>query len=253
MADKKLFHEADYYKSLINQKGTFSKQQKKELDSALKIEFIYSSSYLEGNALSYEDTKMLLIDGITASGKPVKECYEVSGQAQAFDYMLDLGNAQQLKITEDIIKRLHYLYYYRVNIDEAGQYRKTDEVKSYGKIKTAKAEELAHLMEHLSNQILSSQRFMHPIELAAMGHKRLIDISPFREGNGIIARLIMNLILLHAGYGVTSISPNKGDEYINALALSQRDINPNIDPLIDLIAESVVSSLKEGYKFKAKL
>ena len=252
MANKELFNQADYYKSILEKKGPYNKEQKKDLISASKIDFIYSNSYIEGNSLSYEEIKRLLIDGITVEGKSIKDYYEVSGQAQAFDYMLEQGQAQQLEINEDIIKRLHYLYYYRVNIDEAGQYRKTDEVVgAYGKIKTAKVNDLSHLMEHLSGQIISSQRFMHPIELAAMGHKRLIDISPFREGNGIVARLFMNLILVRAGYGITCISPNKREEYINALALSQKDIIPDIDPLIDLVAESVATSLKEGCKFEA--
>lgn len=60
-------------------------------------------------------------------------------------------------------------------------------------------------MKHLADQIHSSRSTLHPIELAAMAHKRLVDIHPFVDGNGRTARLLMNLILVNVGYGVVSI------------------------------------------------
>ncbi|MCI9417857.1 MAG: Fic family protein [Eubacterium sp.] len=49
-------------------------------------------------------------------------------------------------------------------------------------------------MKHLTDQIHSSRSALHPIELAAMAHKRLVDIHPFVDGNGRTARLLMSLV-----------------------------------------------------------
>lgn len=41
---------------------------------------------------------------------------------------------------------------------------------------------------------------MHPVRYSALAHYKLVDIHPFADGNGRTSRLIMNLILLRAGY-----------------------------------------------------
>lgn len=244
MSNKDLIQEADNNKNKIDRNVSYTKEQLAKLDNSFQIAFIYSSNSIDGNTLTHEETKKLLIDGITSNGKPIKDYFEVSGLAEAFDYMLQMGRADQLEITEDVIKRLHYLYYYRVNRDEAGQYRNIQEATSGEKILMPKSEDVPHLMEHFTNQMQNSRRFMHPIEYAAICHKRLIEISPFRVGNGSVARLLMNLILVHAGYGVTCIPPEKSERYKGVLVLSQNKSNPNVDPLIDFIAECVIEAEK---------
>ena len=48
----------------------------------------YSSNALEGNSLTLSETKVLLEDGITVGGKPIRDCYEATGHARACDFML---------------------------------------------------------------------------------------------------------------------------------------------------------------------
>ncbi len=40
----------------------------------------------------------------------------------------------------------------------------------------------------------------HPVEFAAQIHKRFVFIHPFKDGNGRMARLLMNLALIQNGY-----------------------------------------------------
>jgi Fic family protein len=245
MKKQELFNKADNYKNMINMKGPLNSEQLMELDNYFKIAFTYSSNSIEGNTLTFTETKILIENGMTDAGKPINDYYEAAGHAQACDYVLSMARTEQLDITEDIIKRLHYLFYHKMDQEEAGQYRKVQNYISGTEYLPPKAEEIPHLMEHFMNQMQSSKRLMHPIEYAAICHKRLIDIQPFKDGNGRTARLLMNLILLNAGYGITSIAPELRNEYNNTLVLSQRKNNPNIDPLIELIAGCVVETEKE--------
>ena len=103
--------------------------------------------------------------------------------------------------------------------------------------------DIPQLMKHLADQIHSSRSTLHPIELAAMAHKRLVDIHPFVDGNGRTARLLMNLILVNAGYGVVSIPPIWRNDYINALSASRR-LN-DIEPFSKLIAECVIETERD--------
>ncbi len=245
MIKQELFQKADYYKNMIDMNRPFKAEQLLELDNYFRVELTYSSNFIEGNTLTHTETKVLLEDGTTLGGKPIKDYYEASGHAQAYDYMLAMARTEQLDITEDIIKKLHYLFYHKLDHEEAGQYRKNQVYLSGTEYLPPKAEEVSHLMEHFINQMQSSRRFIHPIEFAAICHKRLVDIHPFKDGNGRTARLLMNLILENTGYGITSIPPALKNEYINALILSQRENNPNIDTLIEFIVECVIETERD--------
>ena len=54
---------------------------------------------------------------------------------------------------------------------------------------------------------------MHPVELAAEMHERLVTIHPFIDGNGRTSRLVMNLILMQHGFPITNISGDKKNRY----------------------------------------
>ncbi|MEG2234581.1 MAG: Fic family protein, partial [Oscillospiraceae bacterium] len=83
----------------------------RELDNYFRIGSTYSSNALEGNSLSLNETKILIEDGITVGGKPIRDCYEATGHAKAYDFMLTAARRDEsMNVTEELIKRLHYLF-----------------------------------------------------------------------------------------------------------------------------------------------
>lgn len=146
-------------------------------------------------------------------------------------------------ITEYTIKKLHRLFYQKVDDHQAGQYRSVQVYISGTEYFPPAPDEVPQLMKHLTDQIRSSRGTLYPIELAAMAHKRLVDIHPFIDGNGRTARLLMNLILVNAGYGVVSIPPILRNDYINVLSASRR-LN-DMEPFFKLIAECVIETERD--------
>jgi len=250
MSKQELLKKADYYKGMIEADNSHKNEFKKSLGDCFKLKCIYGSGSIEGNTLGLTDIRILLEDGITVEGKPVKDYYLASGHAQAYDYMLSLATTEQFDISEDTIRKLHYLYYHRVDHEKAGQYRNTPANLAASDYLPPVPEDLAHLMGHFINQIQSSRMLLHPIEYAALCHKRLLDIYPFESGNGIVARLLLNLILINEGYGMAVIAPKHQDEYLNGLYMSRIKNNPDIDPLVKLVAELVVDSQIEYCKLQ---
>lgn len=173
----------------------------------------------------------------------MKDCYEAVGHGAAYDFMLELARQQDMRITEETIKRLHQLFYQKVDAEQGGQYRTIQVYISGTEYIPPSPEDVPQLMRHLTDQIHSSQTTLHPIELAAMAHKRLVDIHPFIDGNGRTARLLMNLILTNKGYGVVSIPPVWRNDYINALSASRR-LN-DMEPFSRLIAECVIETERD--------
>jgi len=238
-----LLNKADIYRDKIQSSRPLSKEELKSLDDYFRVGLTYSSNALEGNTLTISETKILLEDGLTVSGKPIKDCYEAIGHADAYDYMLELARQPNLQLNEDIIKHLHYLFYQRVDANTAGEYRNTQVYISGTEYVPPSPEDVPRLIEHFINQWESSKKSLHPIELAAMCHKRLVDIHPFIDGNGRTARLLMNIILVNAGYGVVSIPPVLRNDYINTLIISQT--TQDADPFIKLIAECVIETERD--------
>lgn len=245
MTKQELLDKADEYKNIIDKNRPFNSEQLAEVDHYFRIGFTYSSNSIEGNSLSISETKILLEDGNTVGNRPMNDYFEAIGQAEAYDYMLSSARSDKLDITEVMIKRLHYLYYNKLDSKEAGQYRTIQSNIPDTEYFPPIPEDVPRLMEHFINQMESSKRFMHPIEFAALCHKRLVDIQPFKEGNGRIARLFMNLILVNAGYEITSIPPVLHNEYRNALMASQNKNNLDIDTFIKFIAECVIEAEKD--------
>ncbi len=240
---QELLQKADSYKQKISSARPLAKEELKSVDDYFRIGFTYTSNALEGSTLTISETKILLEDGITVGGRPLKDCYEAVGHGAAYDFMLELARQQDMNITEDTIKKLHRLFYQKVDADQAGQYRSIQVYISGTEYIPPSPEDVPHLMKHLADQIRSSQSVLHPIELAAMAHKRLADIHPFIDGNGRTARLLMNLVLVNAGYGVVSVPPVLRNDYINALSDSRR-LN-DMEPFCKLIAECVVETERD--------
>jgi len=238
-----LIQKADSYKQKISSVRQLAKEELKSLDNYFRIGFTYSSNALEGNTLTLSETKILLEDGITVGGRPLKDCYEAVGHGCAYDFMLEFARQQNMCITEGTIKKLHNLFYQKVDAGQAGKYRSIQVYISGTEYIPPAPNEIPQLMKHLIDQIYSSQTTLHPIELAAMAHKRLVDIHPFIDGNGRTARLLMNLILVNTGYGVVSIPPIWRNDYINALSASRKQ--NDIEPFSKLIAECVIETERD--------
>ena len=102
---QELLQKADSYKQKISSARPLAKEELKSLDNYFRIGFTYSSNALEGNTLTISETKILLEDGLTVGGRPLKDCYEAVGHGSAYDFMLDLARQQDMNITEDTTNR----------------------------------------------------------------------------------------------------------------------------------------------------
>lgn len=175
-----------------------------------------------------------------ADGRSLENYYEAAGQGAAWTYMLELAAQPDLDITEDMIRHLHRLLYQNIHAGQAGSYR-TIPVSISGTAYAPPApEDVPHLMQHLTAQIHYSHTTLHPVELAAMAHKRLLDIHPFIDGNRRTAWLLMNLILVHNGYSAITFSPDRGNDYMDALSASRS--RNDMEPFSKITAAYVIEA-----------
>jgi len=95
-----LIKRIDVTKKLISDKRPLAPKEVKELDAYFRIGTTYTSNALEGNTLTLTETKVLLEDGLTAGGKPLRDSYEALGHANAYDFMLETARSDPFEFNE---------------------------------------------------------------------------------------------------------------------------------------------------------
>lgn len=217
----------------------FEGEMLEQLKDYYRIGLTWSSNALEGNTLTESETKVLLEDGLTVGGKPLRYTFEAIGHAKAYDFMFTL--LKNRAITEDHILTMHRMFYESIESEYAGKYRDMDVFISGSKYPVAEPGRIQTEMDELFQWIEAERGKLHPVIFAAQLHKRFVFIHPFKDGNGRIARLIMNTALIQDGYLLAVIPPILRHDYIQLLEKAHREDKP----FEEFIAERVIESEKE--------
>lgn len=229
--------EAERLQKEITSRLPLKGESLKQLREYFRIGLTWASNALEGNSLTETETKVVIEDGITIGGKPLKDHFEAIGHAEAFDRMQQL--ARHRKIAERDILKLHKLFYYRIDEANAGRYRKQNILVTGTDFAFPAPSQLKDLMASFAGDIPRLREEKSPIEFAALLHTRLVTIHPFVDGNGRAARLLMNLALLQDGYPITIIPPVLRSEYLASVRESNKgDIAPFLNLLSTMVCES---------------
>lgn len=217
----------------------------------LRAEWTHHTNALEGSTLSLGDAIFFLQYGLTIEGKSLKDFLDVRNHSEAIDLLYEFI-AQNRPLSESFIKEMNALLLYGVKstpaLDQFGQ--RTQKAAHPGRYKldsnsvlqldgtmhyyvepTQVAAQMAFLVEwiHQSSDI-------HPIIKAALAHYNMVRIHPFDDGNGRGARLLMNCLLIQAGYPPAVIRSEERRQYIQAI--NQAD-QGQLAPFVQYIAHSL--------------
>lgn len=244
MSSLSKFEQIDRLKGWLDSFRPLSPIIVEELKKLYDVQFTYNSNAIEGNTLTQSETELVLSKGITVGGKTLIEHLEVIGHKDAIDYVESLSQQKQV-LREWEIKQIHNLILRKIAPEEAGRYRKLD-VKAAGTNYLYPAHYLiSQLMTDFINWLNSeTAQNLHPVESATVAHYRFVSIHPFRDGNGRTGRLLMNFLLLRAGYPIVIISNQQRNSYINAIAYGQNN-SDDVSQLVDLVLSATKSSLIE--------
>lgn len=214
-----------------------------ELKQRYDVSFTYNSNAIEGNTLTQSETELVLSKGITIGGKTLNEHLEAIGHKEAIDYIETLAQGDRA-ITAWEIKQIHNLILRKINPDEAGSYRRLDVMAAGTNYRYPAHYLVPQLMTDFVDWLNGAVSELHPVNYATLAHYRFVSIHPFRDGNGRTGRLLMNLLLIRAGYPIAIIDNQVRNEYINALAYGQQN-GDDLKPLLGLVEDAVLRSLVE--------
>lgn len=202
----------------------------------LRLEWNYHSNHIEGNTLTYGETELLLLHGRTSGDHPLRDFEEMKAHDLGIEHLRLLAADSSRTLTEGDIRDLNRIilkepYWKSAQTADGqpsrkqiipGQYKSTPNnvLTATGELfEFASPEETAprvHDLVHWLNQQLSSAA-LHPIIVAAKLHHEFILIHPFDDGNGRVARLLTNYVLMRAGFPPVVIKSEEKAAYLSAL------------------------------------
>jgi len=213
----------------------------KKLQEQFKIEMTYNSNGIEGNSLTLKETFLVINEGITIKGKPLRDHLEAKNHYEALEFLSGLVEKNRKQtLSERLIRGLHQLVVQETEKEWAGKYRNSDVIIGGAEHKPPAASDVPYEMEKLIKWWKQNQRKLPIVELAALIHHRLVYIHPFFDGNGRVARLVMNLLLLQAGYPLIIVLKNDRKKYYRVLTQADKG---NFVPFVRFIAQTIERSL----------
>ncbi len=212
----------------------------RNLDNWFRVELTYTSNAIEGNTLTRRETALVVEKGLTVGGKSLVEHLEATNHAHALDWVKEQAKRKPASLTERDILHIHDIVLKGIDDENAGRYRSVPVRISGSTVVLPNPRKVPDLMAEFA-QWLGREENLHPVELAAEAHYRLVTIHPFVDGNGRAARLLMNMILLMTGYPAAIIRKRDRFAYIGSLEKAQLD-GPK-DDYLKIIAKAVDRSL----------
>jgi Fic family protein len=205
----------------------------RKLKEQFSLELTYNSNAIEGNKLTLKETYLVIQDGLTVKGKSLKDHLEAKNHYEAVQFLYDLvEHEKRHTVSEHLIRSLHQLVIKEIEDNEAGQYRKSNVLITGSSHRPPDAYEIPTLMRDFIAWIKRNEKKLHPVQLAAQAHQKLVNIHPFTDGNGRTARLFMNLILMQQGYPMVVILKNDRKKYYQVLDKGDRGKTEDIEKFI---------------------
>lgn len=231
----------------LRQSGALSPDVLGRLRRFFKIKNIYNSNAIEGNVLDVGETRLVVEQGLTITGKPLKDQAEAKNLSEAIDFLEELAKDTSRPITESDIRQIHYLILKSVRDTDAGKYRTVPVEIGGSQYKPPGPEIVAAQMDDFSGWLASAsihatENMESAVVVAAVAHTWFVTIHPFIDGNGRCARLLMNLILMRAGYPIAIVTKADRSRYYDALEISQTS---DLTAIVALVAECLEESLEE--------
>lgn len=235
--DTKIRDRTEEKLALLNSYRPLPEPAVRKLKEQFEIEMTYNSNAIEGNTLTLKETYLVINEGITIKGKPLKDHLEARSHKEALDYLYELVEKDKRNtISEILIRSLNQIVMRDIDKEWAGKYRNSSVLIVGADHKPPEAIDVPDMMRKLIAWFNVNRKKLHQIELAGILHHRLVSIHPFFDGNGRTSRLVMNVILMQAGFPLVIILKNDRRRYYRTLNEADKG---NYKPFVSFIAQAV--------------
>lgn len=215
----------------------------------------YHSTSLEGYQITPEEVDALLSGDAPEEIREQDDAYfeklknrmAIVGYSEAFDFIISKiqTDFRQPNFSEELIKEAYYRLFKPsvdakiVNYFNLVDYRKVAVFIRRTPYVPPGYEKLTELMNDYVSLV---NKVEDPVVKAILAHWFFVTIHPYMDGNGRTARLLMNYLLVTAGYSWITIKAEQRIDYFTALSKGQ--VDGDIVPFGKFIIEMLESVSK---------
>ena len=240
-----MLKEVDVLKEQLSALRPLPEEALKKIQDALDIEYTYESNRIEGNTLTLQETALVVNEGVTISGKSMREHLEAINHAEAISYIKDIAK-QDIEISERTIKEIHALILHGIDRENVGRYRTVPVMISGSTHMPPQPYLVEKQMEDFILRFKQMEKEkLHPVLIAAYLHDELVRIHPFIDGNGRTSRLLMNLYLLRHGYVIITLKGSNDAKVSYYMALEKSHTEHLPEDFQKLVVEAEIAALQK--------
>lgn len=208
-----------------------------KIQSDVLADRVHSSAVTEGNRLSRRETLVVLSTGLIEAGSR-KDALEVRNLASA---IMEVEEALRsaAPLNSHLVRQLHQLVLQDLDNTNAGRFRTADVAISGAKMQPPSHIEVQPLLDAAFAEYEHIRGSVHPVQQAAWLHWVLTRIHPFQDGNGRIARLVQDHVLLRNWYVPAPLRGEDRETGAYYSALESADIADG-DALVELVAKNTL-------------
>ena len=239
-----------------------AEEARRKLEKKIRLEFNYNSNHIEGNTLTYGETELLLLFDDTRGALTMREYEEMKAHDAAWQMVEQWARDKERPLTEQAIKNLNEVILVRpfwkeaitpdghstrrqIKIGDYKQYPNSVRLANGEVFEYASPLETPALMRELIEWYRSEDAQLHPVTLSAMLHYKFVRIHPFDDGNGRLARLLMNYVFLWHDLPPVIIKSADKQSYLRALHIADTG---DYEPFIAYVAKQLEWSLHVSIK-----
>jgi Fic family protein len=209
------------------------------------MSWIYHDSALEGVVYGFPELKAALENQAVSDSAQLPAHDEIRQHKAAIELVRELADKRRLPINLEVIKKLYVALAPEENEGKGPpKYRKDMPLHRLYFHEISQPDKIGYRMRQLIEWLESDEtkRSTHPVRLAAKAHSKLLEIYPFPKHSGKVARLMMNVMLLRAGYPAAIIHATERQRYYEAIK--------NGDNAVAIIVnEALASSVDSAQRF----
>ena len=216
--------------------GKITEIERIKYDNDFVVRFTYNTNAIEGNRLSLRETSMILTEKIIPAGATPNDYNEALNSKISYDFI----NEYSGEFNQKFLLKIHELLTQNTDCRIKGKYRDDKIVITGSEWIPPSPEKIQDFMKKSFQWYYSNRKKLHPVELGAILHNKLVRIHPFTDGNGRTARLIANWILLKNNFPMFIIDLKDKINYYKAI---EKGDNGNDEEIVHYIAEVLIKQI----------
>lgn len=213
------------------------------------IAWIYHDSALEGVVYSTDELKSAIDDEFVTDASLIPVYDEIRNHMAAIEIIREMASRRRFSVNLEVIKKL-FAQLAPEELEGKGppKYRKDMPLHRLYFHEIAKPDKISYRMRQLVQWLSEpeTKKLMHPMRIASKAHYQLLRIYPFPRHSGKVARLVMNLILMRAGFPPVVIHATERQRYYEALRSGEDATSILVNQALGAAIETAIQYFQEA-------